>query len=676
MKKYYFKSTRLNILIGKSRKARSFNISVFLLLTSALIAFAFTWGSNYNLLTNTSVYWPAATLAKPNYLQTVTDPVFGTKITRISGDPGLSVPNGLPGQVWNNVSRHHYSLDQAWNADQSLLLLSKNQTDGTMIFLNGETYTVQFTRASWSGVADFRWDPTNASRMVYINGTELGYWNPTTNVKTIINDFGATGGTCYFGPSKGNLSNDGRFMVIKRDSVAFLYDIVNKIKYADITLPSDFGATDGSAAMVSPLSSYIVFATATHTYVYTWNGVYLHTWPETSPSHYDFAVDSDSSEVLVGGERAHPNVNEGKVIKRRLADGVITPLTTGGYVIHSSARNLNRNGWTIASEENTSPGWDPYYSEIDAAKLDGSRVERICHIYSNATSYDGEPQASPSPDGGRVIFASNWNSGSNTVIQAYVADFRDKIISNNLVINPGFENGTTGWTIDYGSDSVVTSNIHSGLYCLQAGGTGSASGRAQEITSGFSVGDSLTISGWGKVSTTTLSGLIGVDCINSSGSTIVEVSNSFSTTSYQNLSLSFAVPPGTVSLKVFVYKGASTSYFYADDISLTHISTGTMAVKHTINSLKSEEPSIETGEHVKIYPNPSDNYIIVDANLHDSKVQMSILDIQGKAVWAQSYENREGHFNEKVNVNNLPSGIYILKIFEKGHVTTKKFTVK
>jgi hypothetical protein len=45
-------------------------------------------------------------------------------------------------------------------------------------------------------------------------------------------------------------------------------------------------------------------------------------------------------------------------------------------------------------------------------------------------------------------------------------------------------------------------------------------------------------------------------------------------------------------------------------------------------------------------------------------------------VWAHSYENRKGYFNEKVNVKNLAAGVYILRLSQKGQVVSRKFNVK
>ena len=44
---------------------------------------------------------------KPDYLESYIDPAFGTKVTRITGDPGTAIPDVYG--VWGNIARHHYS---------------------------------------------------------------------------------------------------------------------------------------------------------------------------------------------------------------------------------------------------------------------------------------------------------------------------------------------------------------------------------------------------------------------------------------------------------------------------------------------------------------------------------------------------------------------------------------
>ena len=66
----------------------------------------------------------------------------------------------------------------------------------------------------------------------------------------------------------------------------------------------------------------------------------------------------------------------------------------------------------------------PVDGEMFAVALDGSqRIERYGRYRGVASSYNAEPHPSPSPDGKRIVFASNWGNTAGP-IQAYVLDMR------------------------------------------------------------------------------------------------------------------------------------------------------------------------------------------------------------------------------------------------------------
>jgi hypothetical protein len=101
------------------------------------------------------------------------------------------------------------------------------------------------------------------------------------------------------------------------------------------------------------------------------------------PSHFDVQIDQNGDEVLAGVGKTAPYA--GKLIKRRLSDGRITVLVDKGYASHTSSRNIRRLGWVYVTYANTNPKYPPYLNEIDAVKLDSSKMERICHIRVNNT---------------------------------------------------------------------------------------------------------------------------------------------------------------------------------------------------------------------------------------------------------------------------------------------------
>ena len=63
----------------------------------------------------------------------------------------------------------------------------------------------------------------------------------------------------------------------------------------------------------------------------------------------------------------------------------------------------------------------PYLNHVIAIKVDGTAFEDIALIPNRLVDYATEMHASSSPDGKKVIVASNWNIGSRPV-QSYVIE--------------------------------------------------------------------------------------------------------------------------------------------------------------------------------------------------------------------------------------------------------------
>lgn len=137
------------------------------------------------------------------------------------------------------------------------------------------------------------------------------------------------------------------------------------------------------------------------------------TWSEYGcPSHYDLTTDQNGDEVAVGVCKTGYK----GIVKRRLSDGEITVIFPMG-ASHTSARNINRPGWVYV----TGLYYAPYLNEVVAIKLDGKEIERIAMIPNNKVDYVSEMHGSASPDGKKVIVASNWGDASGPV-QSYIVD--------------------------------------------------------------------------------------------------------------------------------------------------------------------------------------------------------------------------------------------------------------
>lgn len=364
-------------------------------------------------------------LPRPRYLERFTDPVFGTRVVRVTA-PERPIPN--LGVTWGPVARHHYSLDQAWNADQTLLMLHRGTSGQGPLYLHGSTYEPLFFRKSPLPGMQHRWDPVHPHLHIFVGGHQAGKWDVYTGKITQLYTFhGYT--ALQFGPNKGNPSNDGKMVAVQAhdrhgNTVAFAVNLQTGQKTPDIPLPSGLR---WSYVTISPLGDLIVAKTkgSDQTQVYDWSGRLLQHWTEYGrPSHFDLTVDAQGAQVAVGVSKSAPD--KGYVIKRRLRDGVVTKLLHG-WASHTSARNIREPGWVYISVQDTNPSASmPFHKEIVAVALDGSgAIRRLAHTHhvrnAKQGDYVSETHASVSPDGSRVIFSSGWDDPSGT-ISAYVID--------------------------------------------------------------------------------------------------------------------------------------------------------------------------------------------------------------------------------------------------------------
>ena len=84
----------------------------------------------------------------------------------------------------------------------------------------------------------------------------------------------------------------------------------------------------------------------------------------------------------------------------------------------------------------------------------------------------------------------------------------------------------------------------------------------------------------------------------------------------------------------------------------------------------------ELNNAINVYPNPSSDYTNVRINLSErSDVSLQVVDMTGKSVMNNIYENQNGLFNVIVETNTLNAGNYVLKINVGDVYTTRKISV-
>ncbi|WP_349509592.1 hypothetical protein [Tardiphaga robiniae] len=374
----------------------------------------------------------------PGYLAPAADASLGTTFVRVT-TPESPMGNGMVCK--RSYCTHRYSSAQAWNADQSLLLIV-NGCNG-LCFLDGHAYAPLFRRQRGG---ECEWHPQDPELMICVAGRRISLWAPRSNAEDVILETEAYR-ELQFGPYKGNPSWDGNRIVVRAISqqgtlVAFAMDLSDRRKFPDIELARIPGKN--SYCGISPLGKYIfcqqsLIDFTDQAFVFSIEGDLLQSWTEHHrPGHGDMTVDNDGYEVYVGISKSAPDKYQ--VIKRRLQDGQVTALAPYGEAQHASMRAIRRPGWVFMSYAGAAlaPAGGkkvaPFAQEVIALKIDGSgEFRRIAHTRNAPYDYWSETHGSPSPDGSQVIWSSNWGQRGGPVFD-FVSriDWADRDSGNDL----------------------------------------------------------------------------------------------------------------------------------------------------------------------------------------------------------------------------------------------------
>src|SRR5213594_3380614 len=421
------------------------------------------------ILTDPTVVLSEPNLPKPAYLVPVGPSPFGVPCTRDGNNVGLST--SPVGGSWGSDARHVYSKQEPWSSDESLISI-ENSGGPSPLILDGFTYLPKYAPCGNYDLWDYRWHPSRAHPHEQINvhssGTHLSWFDVVSCTETrswslpIPADYG-------IGSGEGNPSNDGRFVLIQGTRQIYVVDMDPQPPFAPYPSQRIGPAFDVSncglgscsidwAGMSASGKYAIVSYNGDNPRVFDVNASTLALTPHAmsassfrcqgtavggylySLGHADVAVNpfDDNEDVLVGQDEClitGQTVNGvliSHVMMARLRDGQITTLTdpnNEAYASHISTRNINRPGWAYV-DYYVEDG-KRFSAEVIAVKLDGSKaVQRFAQEHSAFNGcYRCEPHAAPSPDGRRIIFASNWadhcsTCGSSSDIKDYVIDAR------------------------------------------------------------------------------------------------------------------------------------------------------------------------------------------------------------------------------------------------------------
>jgi hypothetical protein len=137
----------------------------------------------------------------------------------------------------------------------------------------------------------------------------------------------------------------------------------------------------------------------------------------------------------------------------------------------------------------------------------------------------------------------------------------------NLVSNPGFESGMTGWA-NWANSVTVAGQAASGSNSLQVG---AAAGGVGQNIAGAKAGTSYRFSGKAKVTSAGETVYLGLKFLDAAGAALLEKNTPITATSYGAFSVDAVAPANSTTAMVYAWKNAGAGYAHVDDVALASL---------------------------------------------------------------------------------------------------------
>jgi len=369
---------------------------------------------------------PVPPLERPPRLTPITDPTFGTRLIRIT--------DVSPSEGEGAVIKPMYATTQAWNADESLLILW-HRGRGHELY-DGRTYAYlrSLPLESPSDIEQIYWDPVDPDVLYYAStyeaaprllrlrvssgSTELvrNFSGEPTNCPVAWNALLSTGGDpqdMSWGPE--------RVIGLRCGTTSFLYSIsedrVLGVMTGDRTGLAPAASYDGTLAFhAGDVRDQSLQLVRSLQLVNPWEHASL--GRGASGALYG-AVDFDGSPP--GTFVAHDmQTGEKRPI---ISQGNGWPYPPSGTHVSGLARS-GPLGWFAISVIGQPPAECLLCGELLLANADTGTVCRVAHHRSYAKlgrwGYWAEPHVVLSPSGTRLLFGSDWGNG--TAVNTFVVE--------------------------------------------------------------------------------------------------------------------------------------------------------------------------------------------------------------------------------------------------------------
>ena len=366
------------------------------------------------LVTDTEPH-PMTALAKPDRLAAVDDPEFGTRIVRVTD---------VASETGGDVIKPMYSTIQAWNADETYLILYA--VDGGHRLYDGHSY--EFIRSLNIDPADLEqvyWHPTDPDILYYADGDRLIQYSVSEDRGTVVHTFSWCSQVSG-GDDPMYISWDGNAIGFRCEDTgeAFVYHVDTDTESARVG-----GAELGP--QVGPSGDTVYLGGD----IYDGNMTFLRTLDLDNP--YDHAslgqlASGHDTLNIVGYDPGPRGSGVGTLVVFDLTTGddVVVVGQDTGYPyppsgVHISAVAHHAPGWVAVSVVgNDLDGQEVLDSELLLADTNTGTVCRIGHHRSHGgdgpQGYWAEPHAAISPSATRVAFGSDWGGGQT--VDTYVVE--------------------------------------------------------------------------------------------------------------------------------------------------------------------------------------------------------------------------------------------------------------
>ncbi|MCX8149742.1 T9SS type A sorting domain-containing protein, partial [Thermaurantimonas aggregans] len=85
---------------------------------------------------------------------------------------------------------------------------------------------------------------------------------------------------------------------------------------------------------------------------------------------------------------------------------------------------------------------------------------------------------------------------------------------------------------------------------------------------------------------------------------------------------------------------------------------------------------ISLQNRLKVYPNPNAGVFDVTFSDDVAELPIEVLDLSGKAVYRATWKSASGHYHERLDLQTLPAGTYMLRIHTTAGQLTRKVVIK